>query len=184
MRNLQFLLQSCDTLDTEAGYQEEPLRKRRPSSSKKFFQRKESRHKDKENGFSERKKDSDDEVVIGRFEENNGGERIRISGSRSGFEEKNNGGEGIRISGSGFDDNGVVEGQSVSGVVPNGIYCTSVACYQDCPETSLGGESCDALLSVEREVIMDIKEVEEVEGEAVKEVKSCEEYNLQIVSQV
>ena len=123
-------------------------------------------------------------MVIGRFEENNGGGRIRISGS--GFEEKNNGGEGIGISGSGFEENGVVEGQSVSGVVPNGIYCTSVACYQDCPETSLGGESCDALLSVEREVIMDIKEVEEVEveGEVVKEVKSCEEYNLQIVSQV
>ena len=185
MRNKTFF-QSCDTLDTEAGFQEEPARKKQGSNSRKFFQRKESRHKEKENGISERKKDSDDEVVIGRFEDNNGGARIRISGSGSGsgFEEKNDGGE--RIGTSGFEEESV-EGQAVSRVVPNGIYCTSVACCQDCPETSLGGgggESCDALLSVEREVIMDVKEEEEVEGEVMKEVKSCEEYNLQIVSQV
>ena len=134
------LLQSCDTLDTEAGFQEEPAKKKLPSNPRKFFQRKESRHKDKENGISERKKDSDDEVVIGRFEENNGGGRIRISESGSGFQEKNNGGERIRISGSGFEENNVEEGQAVSRVVPNGIYCTSLAFCQDCPETSLGGQ--------------------------------------------
>ena len=181
--------QSCDTLDTEAGFQEEPSARKKPrSNSRKFFQRKESRHKEKENGISERKKDSPvDEVVIGRFEENNG--RIRISGS--GFEEEKSGGERIRISG--FEEESErISGSSLEGqadasgevALPNGIYCTSTASCQDlCPETFLGRES-DALLSVEREVIMDVKEVEEEEGEVVKEVKSCEEYNLQIVSQV
>ena len=260
-------LQSCDTLDTEAGFLEEPKKKQRSNSSKKFFQRKE-RHKDN-NGISESKrKYSDDGVVIGRFQENNGGERIRMSGSGSGFEEdvgerirmsrsglgfqedndgeqlrmlgsgfeENNGGERIRMSrsGSGFQEDNGDEGVRISGSgsglqednggetfeisgsgfeennhterithsleepvsrVPNGIYCcTSVsACCQNFPpETFLeggGDESHDALLSVEREAITDVKkeeeEVEEVEEEELlEEVKNCEEYNLQIVSQV
>ena len=188
MRKILFF-QSCDTLDTEAGFQEEPAARKKPRSNpRKFFQRKESRHKEKENGISERKKDSpDEEVVIGRFEENNGRNRI------SGFQEEKNGGERIRISG--FEEEserisgGSLEGQadvSAEVALPNGIYCTSTASCQDlCPETFLGrGGESDALLSVEREVIMDVKEVEEEKGEVVKEVKSCEEYNLQIVSQV
>ena len=175
-----FFLQSCDTLDTEAGFQEEPKKKQR-SSSKKFFQRKE-RHKDN-NGVSERQKDSADEVVIGRFEENNGvGERMRISGS--GFEEEDVGGERM----SSRSRRRSTDGRCLSGVgMPNGIYCTSLPCCQDCPETFLGGggdESCSALLSVEREEVADVKEVEEAGEEVEKEVKSCEEYNLQIVSQV
>ena len=75
-------------------------------------------------------------------------------------------------------------------IVPNGIYCTSLACCQECPDTFLGGgvESHNALLSAEREDIADVKEqgVEEKEEveEVEREAKSCEEYNLQIVSQV
>ena len=109
----------------------------------------------------------------------------------------------MRISGSGSEEEDVggemmsrsrrrrsADGRCLSRVVPNGIYCTSLPCCQDCPETFLGGEgdeSCNALLSVEREEVADVKEVEEAGEEVekeVKEVKSCEEYNLQIVSQV
>ena len=110
---------------------------------------------------------------------------MRISGS--GFEEEDVGGE--RIS-SRSRRRRSADGRCLSGVVPNGIYCTSLPCCQDCPETFLGGEgdeSCSALLSVEREEVADVKEVEEAGEEVekeVKEVKSCEEYNLQIVSQV
>ena len=87
---------------------------------------------------------------------------------------------------------GVVEEKSR--VVPNGIYCTSVAFSQERPETAGGvGEraSCDPLLSAERVAILDVEEVgqgeekeEKEENEEEKEAKSCEEYNLQIVSHV
>ena len=82
---------------------------------------------------------------------------------------------------------GVVEEKSR--VVPNGIYCTSVAFSQERPETAGAGEraSCDPLLSAERVAILDVEEVEqgeEKEKEEEKEAKSCEEYNLQIVSHV
>ena len=156
------------------------------------------------------------------FEEINGGERIRMSRSGSGFQE-DNGDEGVRISGSGsglqedtddetfrisgsgFEENNGGERITHSleepvNRVPNGIYCcTSVACCQNCPpETFLegegeGDESHDALLSVERKAIADVKKdedeeeeevEEEEEDEVVREMKSCEEYNLQIVSQV
>ena len=157
-----FLLQSCDTLDTDAGFLEEP--KRRKTSSRKFFQRKDAKHKDT-NGLtgngSEGKKDSDAMI-------------IRSNGRDDGV---------LRRS-----SMGVVEEKSR--VVPNGIYCTSVAFSQEQPETAAGAgerESCDALLSAERVAILDVEEVEqgeEKEKEEEKEAKSCEEYNLQIVSHV
>ena len=155
-----FLLQSCDTLDTDAGFVEEP--KRRKASSRKFFQRKDAKHKDT-NGLtgngSEGKKDS--EAMI-----------IRSNGRDDGV---------LRRS-----SMGVVEEKSR--VVPNGIYCTSVAFSQERPETAGGGEraSCDPLLSAERVAILDVEEVEQGEEkeEEEKEAKSCEEYNLQIVSHV
>ena len=162
-----FLLQSCDTLDTDAGFLEEPKRKK--TSSRKFFQRKDAKHKDT-NGLtgingSESKKDSDAMI-------------IRSNGRDDGV---------LRRS-----SLGVVEEKSR--VVPNGIYCTSVAFCQERPETAGVAEpaGCDALLSAERVAILDVEEVEqgeekeeeeEKEGEE-KEAKSCEEYNLQIVSHV
>ena len=154
-----FPLQSCDTLDTDAGFLEEP--KRRKTSSRKFFQRKDAKHKDT-NGLtgngSESKKDS--EAMI-----------IRSNGRDDGV---------LRRS-----SMGVVEEKSR--VVPNGIYCTSVAFCQERPETAGAGEreSCDPLLSAERVAILDVEEVEQgEEKEEEKEAKSCEEYNLQIVSHV
>ena len=155
-----FLLQSCDTLDTDAGFLEEP--KRRKTSSRKFFQRKDAKHKDT-NGLSgngsESKKDSDAMV-------------IRSNGRDDGV---------LRRS-----SMGVVEEKSR--VVPNGIYCTSVAFCQERPETGAGErEGCNALLSAERVAILDVEEVEQgekEEKEEEKEAKSCEEYNLQIVSHV
>ena len=158
-----FFLQSCDTLDTDAGFLEEPKRKK--TSSRKFFQRKDAKHKDT-NGLtgngSESKKDS--EAMI-----------IRSNGRDDGV---------LRRS-----SMGVVEEKSR--VVPNGIYCTSVAFSQERPETAVGvGEraSCDPLLSAERVAILDVEEVEQggekEEKEEEKEAKSCEEYNLQIVSHV
>ena len=153
---INFLLQSCDTLDTDAGFLEEP--KRRKTSSRKFFQRKDAKHKDT-NGLtgngSESKKDSDAMI-------------IRSNGRDDGV---------LRRS-----SLGVVEEKSR--VVPNGIYCTSVAFCQERPETAAGaGER--ALLSTERVAILDVEEVEQgEEKEEEKEAKSCEEYNLQIVSHV
>ena len=159
-----FLLQSCDTLDTDAGFLEEPKRKK--TSSRKFFQRKDAKHKDT-NGLtgngSERKKDSDAMI-------------IRSNGRDDGV---------LRRS-----SLGVVEEKSR--VVPNGIYCTSVAFCQERPETAGVAEpaGCDALLSAERVAILDVEEVEQGEEkeekkeEEEKEAKSCEEYNLQIVSHV
>ena len=156
-----FPLQSCDTLDTDAGFLEEPKMKK--TSSRKFFQRKDAKHKDT-NGLtgngSESKKDS--EAMI-----------IRSNGRDDGV---------LRRS-----SMGVVEEKSR--VVPNGIYCTSVAFCQERPETAAGGgerASCDALLSAERVAILDVEQVEQggEKEEEEKEAKSCEEYNLQIVSHV
>ena len=158
---ITFLLQSCDTLDTDAGFQEEPKRKK--TSSCKFFQRKDAKHKDT-NGLtgngSESKKDSDAMIIQSNCRDDGVLRRSSM---------------------------GVVEEKSP--VVPNGIYCTSFAFYQERPETAGVGEraSCDPLLSAERVASLDVEEVEqgeEKEEKEEKEAKSCEEYNLQIVSHV